>query len=456
MSLWQRFFRVSLTSLLLTTTAMLTTPAQSAQPHARPFKNMIGLGVKFSQGQPFNQLSNLEELGVHWVRDALLWSDIEPQAGAYRELPASFNYRLEYYKDHGISVIYTLAYGNGKAYPSTQEQPNAWVDPVALGRYGAYIAHQLKASGVNFVVEVWNEPHNSLAKPLGGQWNGQPPSPWVKHYVEMVREVVKQVKAVDERIKVISCDDMWVLHYWFLEAGLPAALDGFGVHPYSGPSSNGPEIAAVYYDTPWTAPFHVVDHNRSFISAVRRLREQGELKLKKTPEIWLTEWGWPIGGASPSGPLTEETIATYLPRAYILAAAADVEVLCWFSANDSVDGPMGLITNKGFHRLAYDAMKVMSSELGQFVFSGPYQNIAPTPAQVHAYVFKHGGTIKIAAWRTGPHAQQLAMGSTHQVARLTDHLGRDIPLPKGIATRHIDLTEAPMYISVSDFVPATP
>jgi hypothetical protein len=453
---WRHLLRHSFVGILLTTAALLTEPAQSAQPNVRPFKNMVGLGVKFSQGQPFNQLATLEELGVHWVRDALLWADIEPQPGAYRELPASFKYRLAYYKTHGISVIYTLAYGNSKAYPSTQEQPNAWVDPVALGRYGAYMARQLKAAGVNFVIEVWNEPHNSLAKPLGGQWNGQPPSPWVNHYVEMVAEVVKQVKEVDEHIKVISCEDMWVLHYWFLEAGLPSALDGFGVHPYSGPTSSGPEIASVYFDTPWTAPFHVVDQDRSFTSAVRRLREQGQLKLKKTPEIWLTEWGWAIGGTSPSGPLTEEVIAAYLPRAYILAAAADVEVLCWFSANDSVDGPMGLITNKGFHRLAYDAMKVMSSELGEFVFVGAYKNDNQFNGNIQAYVFKRGEATKIVAWSTSVQRQQLYIGPFQKITKLTDNLGRNIPIPNDTRTNHIDLTDSPQYVSVHGITPNTP
>src|SRR5690606_22611445 len=96
-----------------------------------------------------------------------------------------------------------------------------------------HVARELKKAGVRFVLEVWNEPHNFQIRPtVGGEWNGRPPSPWIEHYLKMVRETVERVKEFDQEIKILSDEDMWVLHYWFLEGGLPSALDGFAFHPY--------------------------------------------------------------------------------------------------------------------------------------------------------------------------------------------------------------------------------
>ena len=108
----------------------------------------------------------------------------------------------------------------------------------------------------------------------------------------MVQAAVNEVKTFDPAVRLLSDDDMWVVHYWFLEAGLPRNLDGFAVHPYT---PGIPERAAIAADTDWVRPFTAVDPDRSFTSAVRRLRDQGTAKFARTPEVWVTEWGWPVG-----------------------------------------------------------------------------------------------------------------------------------------------------------------
>ena len=112
----------------------------------------------------------------------------------------------------------------------------------------------------------------------------------------MVREAVTQVKAYDPEIELLNDDDMWVIHCWFLEKKLPSQLDGIAFHPYV---NNVPEIAAVDQDTEWAKPFTLVDADGSFRSAVRRLREESRLKIGTEPSMWITEWGWPVGGQRP-------------------------------------------------------------------------------------------------------------------------------------------------------------
>ena len=415
----------------------------------RKFGDMIGLGVKFAQGQPMSELKILPRLGVRWVREGVYWPDIEPQPGQYQEFPPAFKERLAYYRRHNIGLVYLLAYANERAYPATPEDPYRPVDPEAFGRYAAQAARMLKAQGVRFVLEVWNEPHNfDLRKRLGGAWNGMPPSPWVDHYVRMVGAAVRQVKAVDPNIKLLSDDDMWVLHYRFVDAGLPAALDGFAFHPYT---KTAPEIAAVDAYTEWVKPYTVVDADRSFGSAVRRLRAYGKLKLGKTPAMWITEWGWPIGSDAGKGQVDEVQLGAYLPRAFIIAAASGVDVMCWFSAYDSVDGPMGLIDNKGRRRKSFYAFKTMSEQLGDMVLE-QHAIGAEHPTQgVQAFVFGRQADSTLVVWNVDNAPRTVEVASSSSRVKINDVFGNPVtaePTPTGRLS--VSFAGAPVYISGLD------
>ncbi len=336
----------------------------------RLFEDGMCLQVKFNQGQPLKDLEMVKALGVKWVRESLPWASLEKKKGVYEPFPDNFKKRLDFYKANDVGVIFVLAYDNWAAYPNSPDNIAASVDPVAFAKYAEYIAREFKKYGVRFVIELWNEPHgkgHKLRDKFGGNWNGKPPSPWLDHYVLMVNEAVKRIKAFDSSVKVISDDDMWVLHYHFLEKGLNKELDGFAVHPYNG--GGPPEMTAAKYNSDWTRPYQVVDMDQSFESAVRRLKAQALKKMGKTPTIWSTEWGWRVGEKAWSGgAMSEEIIAAYLPRAYILAESAGVESTCWFSSQDRGDGAFGLKTNDGRLRPAYHAYIKLSQTLAKTTF----------------------------------------------------------------------------------------
>lgn len=404
----------------------------------RKFREIIGLQVKFYQGQPQSDLRSLRDLRVRWVREEIGWDQIEPSPGQYREFPPAFKKRLAYYRQNDIGVVFLLAYSNPVAYPATREAPYRPADPEAFGRYAVEVARMLRATGVNFVLELWNEPHNSLRPLVGGAWNGKPPSPWVDHYVKLVREAVKQVKSFDPTIRLLTDDDMWVLHYWFLEAGLPRELDGFAFHPYNG--SNSPEKAAVDFYTDWVKPFIVVDSDRSFGSAVRRLREQGQTKLGKSPEMWITEWGWRIGANADKGEVSEEALVSFLPRAFILAEAAGVQVMCWFSAQDTVDGPMGLTANDGKRRKSYYAFKTMSKQLGDYVLVRQVAGAKHPTSGVQAFLFRSVRNDKLVVWNVDGERQQFALNG----ATAIDALGKPV---RPDQSARISFGSAPVYIT---------
>ena len=135
------------------------------------FGDRIGLSVHFNQGETLDHLANLSDLGVKWVRDSPKWSQVESVPGQYA-FPDDFKTRLAFYKENDMGISYGMWYGNGNL-----EDP---YDPVAYGRYAAALVPMLNESGVDYLLELWNEPHNfGLGPHFGGSPVGKPPSPWV-------------------------------------------------------------------------------------------------------------------------------------------------------------------------------------------------------------------------------------------------------------------------------------
>lgn len=427
--------------------------AHAADPN-RTFGQGIGLCVKFDQGQPQKDLVLLKDLGVRWVRDHSSWARMEPRPGEY-ELPAALQERLAFYRQNDIGVIFCLAYDNRRAYPPTADDPNRNISPEAFGRYAAATARLLRQSGARFVLELWNEPHNFvLRKQLGGHWHGGPPSPWLDHYVKMVHEAVKQVKAFDPTIKVLSDEDCTIIHYRLLEAGLPRELDGFAFHPYLSQRITKPEITKEGYGAAWEAPFTLADPDHSFRSMVRRLREQGQAKLGKTPALWITEFGCPVrkdvseNVTFTLGSGTEEEVAAILVRAFIGAQAAGVEVMTWFSSWDGPDGPMGLLARDGRKRKPYDAFKTMSQQLGEYTLVRQVAGASHLTRGVQAYLFRQGGQWKLVTWAIDGPVQKLALTGALREAQVHNIFGAVVPLQQdGAGVRHIELGTWPLYLS---------
>lgn len=423
---------------------MATSHQEQDSRETRQLGDTIGLNVKFTQGQPLEQLSTLVELGVRWVRDTVDWASLERKPGQFATFPPEFEQRLSFYKRHGIGVVFLLAYGNDVAYPATAAQPHAPIAPTAFGRYAAVVAERLRASGVRFVLEIWNEPHNFVIGPmLSGTWNGSPPAPWLEHYLKMVQEAVRQVKAVDPTVRLLSDDDMWIIHYWYLERGLPKALDGFAFHPYTLAS---PERVAVDQHTDWLRPFRVVDPDGSFASAVRLLREQGQRKLGHVPEMWATEWGWKLGQPSPWGPVTEGLLASWLPRAYVVAAAAGVRVVCWFSAFDSVDGPLGLITNEGRKRKPYFALRTLSEQLGDAVFVQHAWGKGRDTHGTQAFVFQGARDTRLILWNVDGGFTRIELTGPLLGSKVVDVFGQPIHPDIRDGVHSLTLGAAPYYL----------
>jgi len=385
----------------------------------------IGLNVMFSQGQPLDELPMLTDLGVRWVRDHLPWRVVEPRAGWNAPWPPAWRERLAFYREHDIGLVCVLGLSNDLAYPPSSEAPAHHVDPGAFGRHAAAMARGLSALGLRFVLEIGNEPHNGvLQQLLGGDWAGRPPAPWLEHYVRMVAAATATVKSVDPAIAVLSDDDMWVTHYRYLDAGLPPALDGFAVHPYV---PGGPE-RTLDPAGDWMQPHRVADDDRALASAVRRLRERGEARLGHLPSIWLTEWGWPVAEAGQGEPrfIDEPTQAARLPRAFILAEAAGVTVLCWYVSKDIGEGSFGLVQRGGVRRAAYDSLRTLQRELGDWSFEQQLLGQLRPGEGLQIFLFRRGAAVKLALWHADEVERTVRLSGPWMGLRAVDARGRAV------------------------------
>jgi hypothetical protein len=413
----------------------------------------VGLCVKFDQGQPATDLPLLKELGVRWVRECEGWGGVEKVAGTYEFSPA-FKERLAFYKQNGIGVIFILAYDNAVAYPPTPEDPHRNIDPQAYGRYAVGAAKLLQQAGVRFVLEIWNEPHNFVIKTLGGSFDGAPPCPWMDQYLKMATEAVKQVKAYDPTIVMLTDEDCTIIHYNMLQAGLPREVDGMAFHPYMRGKQSKPELASEGYGAKWESGFTLTDPDHSYRSMVRRLREQFQSKMGKTPQLWVTEFGCPVESDVAEnvtfnlGSGSEEGVGGILVRSFIGAEAAGVKVMIWFSSWDGPDGPMGLIAKDGRKRKAYYAYQTMTAQLGDYTMVRQVAGADHLTSGVQAYLFRKGDDWKVVAWSIDGPARNLTLSGALQGAQVTDLFAGDVAIPASAdGNRQLTLSTLPVYIS---------
>jgi hypothetical protein len=443
-------------SLLATLSLGLAMPIAWGQEKTlsqRPMREGFGLNVKFIQGQPEEQIDLLPRLGVNWVRDTVMWPTVEPRPGEYRPFPLPFQTRLKKYRDMGIGIVFMLAYTNSAAYPKTSHNPLAPIDPKAFGRYAAYVAAQLEKAGVRFALEVWNEPHNfHIREMVGGNWNGRPPSPWVDHYIEMVREVFEQARKVAPDVSVMTSEDVWSNHYWF--ARHPRLPDGFcdiGLHPYTNDSATGPEVAAPYPNTDWGKPFQMVDNGRAFESAVRRLRDYTQRHTGHRPNLWLTEWGWRINEKFSGGTVTESLASAFLPRAFIISEAIGSKALLWFSMYDAKDGAFGLLDMQGKPRATFKAFEAMNHLIGDYVLSTRLTPAERPTTGLQAYLLKKGQLQRIVVWSADNLDREFTLDSSWQVSDVHDVYGTLVKAQEPF--KQIQIGAAPVYLQLKSTAP---
>jgi hypothetical protein len=330
-----------------------------AAPPARVQDARLGTATHFQQGWDHEAIMPLiAQAGLTWIRDELLWSNVEKTKGVY-QIPEKERRWIRAAHQHNLKLILVLNFSN-----PLYEDP---YDPEAFALFAAEMARQLK-DDVD-CLEILNEPANfGYSKVYGGTWNGvekdRSVSPWVGKYVTLINKAAPAIKSANPKMKVIGLGSQSPVNFRQLAMGISPAVDGIVDHPYSYKSV--PEIIpfganAGILDRDGIA---VADEQGTFTSLIRNYRSQS-LKYDGPKEIWLTEWGYTT--FQPAGPtlfagFTRSAQAKYLLRRFVECLALGVDVIIQYDFKDDgsdireTEHHFGLVDAKLQPKPSYEAI----------------------------------------------------------------------------------------------------
>lgn len=391
-----RFLLGLLATLFLSAGPRMAAGAHDS-PEPRALNYRIGVATHFSHKTPWmhpwdaeRHLPMIADLGVGWIRDEIVWREVEPTPGNYTLSEKSRRW-IDLANSLGLKIIICFADRN-----LAHKDP---FDPEAYARAAAWLAREL--DGKIHAIEILNEPFGYYAAEYneghrkGGTWYGREKdgsvSPWMARYVRLLNTAADAIKAANPRIPVIGLGNTAPENYQQIAMGISRNVDGITDHPYSFRAP--PEIIG-HRDTPdyrRRVGFAVADAEGSFASLVRMYREH--LKKHNGPDqLWFTEFGHTTyleGDPQKKflyAPVTESAQAKYLLRRYMESLALEIAVSIQYAfLDDQISGGefeaengFGLIRNDDSPKPAYHAVRRLAHATRGFA-SGASVEIAVSP-----------------------------------------------------------------------------
>ncbi len=269
-------------------------------------------------------MSQLDELGVGWVKVQVSWKLFEPEPGRYDDyLFGELDRLVAAADDNDISVMLGVAKAPEWSRPTTEQDG----PPLDYGLFESFMnVLATRYQGRVAAYELWNEAN------LQREWMGAPLS--AASLVDLLRAGAAGVRSADPQAILISgapattgindgvtaIDDRVYMEQ-MIAAGVATVVDAIGAHPYGW--ANPPDSNAAAPDP--ASPSH--NNHPSFFYAdtlgdYHRLLEQAG---RPDMPIWVTEFGWGsydgFGASPPPGveymaAVNEQQQAAYTLRAY--------------------------------------------------------------------------------------------------------------------------------------------
>lgn len=251
-----------------------------------------GKKIGFSVGDNFanlsdqdleNAMSDIESLGVGWVRFDMAWSELQPDGPGSYNWPV-FDRIVAAANRHNIQLVPLLTYTPAWARPAncTTSIKCEPADPSQFATYAAAAVAHYAPMGIH-TWEIWNEPN------ITQFWQ---PAPDPVAYANVLKQSYASIKQVDPQATVISAGlsdptvgtgnidprDFLTAMY---QNGAKNYMDAVGYHPYSFPYlPSGPS---------WTGWYAMSDSTPSIRSIMVNYGDSNK-------QIWATEFGSPTNG----------------------------------------------------------------------------------------------------------------------------------------------------------------
>lgn len=391
--------------------------------------------------EPLSQFKAIKELGVGWIRDDLLWRDVEPKTG-HLKIPDYVWRWLKEAKKHDIKVIAILNGSNKRSY----EHP---FDEKGYANFARFCARELK--GYVHAFELINEPfgeyrsniskieNHKVSNSLGWDRFKNQIQKWPMHYVSIMNKAADAIEdEAPNQYKIIGLGCVPPVNAHMIKMGISSNVDGQVMHPYS--YRWIPELLD-FANTPkymWRDGIIIGDDIGRFYSIMKRMSEFAK-EHNGPKEIWLTEQGYTTYKrvkAKPARqrPFTEHAQAVYGQRRFMECLGLNIRLASWYTMRDRVvlnrqkqsinddtssEGHFGLMRQDGTLKPAYYAIQRVAIIMKDWK-ADPWTNVKrfhvndrdyeygyewawvrrPDPGvpESRAYTFSKNGKRAIAIW----------------------------------------------------------
>jgi hypothetical protein len=247
------------------------------------------------RADPSADLDVIARAGIRWVRADFAWTVLEPRRGVHRWEAA--DRLMAAASSSGVHVLAILDYsapwassdpiGQDTLYPPRSASEFARFARNVAERYGTGGTFWRDNPGLPALplaaVEVWNEPW--------GDWNWRS-GPDARLYARLVSAVSEAVREIQPNLVLLASGDLltyegtgegrWLERLLDADPDLPAAIDGWSIHPYPDPPSLPP------WDTGSSPDY-------TFLGRLQQIRSILLDRQAQKP-LWITEIGWCTGG----------------------------------------------------------------------------------------------------------------------------------------------------------------
>jgi hypothetical protein len=244
-----------------------------------PFVKGINANIAGWGNQAWQIGREMNNLGVNWEREALDFSEVEPEPGVYNW--RGFERVLAEARSAGITLLPVVGYAPAWTTPGNAAAYAEFVK-AAVARFGPGTSANLQWW------ELWNEPYFSYA------WSNKTPEP--EAYARDVVAASQAARSVAPSVKLLISADYedspqaggsgpwettWIDDMFAAEPTLGQWINGVSTHPYGDDPSTPLAEAGGWNDAEGNLAFQRIDTIRAKF-----------LAHGVNVPIWITEAGW--------------------------------------------------------------------------------------------------------------------------------------------------------------------
>lgn len=316
------------------------------KPNQKQRKVQDGVGVSIHRDMTENDVKNMANAGLQWVRISVRWQDIENRKGEYDFETEGYDNINKWIKKYNLKPYYVLNYSN-----SLYEKHRSITTKEGRQAFARFVSVTVKHyKNQNGVWEIWNEPN------ITKFWN---PQPSYESYVNLVEKVAPIIRKEDPNSLIVGPAISRTYPgslKWLDQAfnyNLLNYIDAVSVHPYR------------------DAPPETV------IADYQKIRSMIKSHTDRQIQLFSGEWGYSMA-PKPNKKISEMKQAEYFTRMMLTNKSENIDLSIWYDwKNDGynqseIEHNFGIVWRSGNPKLTYLASQTLTANLKGYKFVKRY------------------------------------------------------------------------------------